>query len=304
MNKKFFGLSIVSLIHLLIIFISVLLLKLGVFDTKLFHDAPFLVVLLLQSMGVLIIFIFSLILKNYKIINLFIGICPFFMALLYAYLRGNINESFVLIILIITFIYMVRYILYFYYTFISLKHNDEKIIRLQEKFKSKFFFVNLFIIHILPAIITFIAILPAFLYIEFLVPIGGAVKYAPTIATIFAIFISVVGIVIIIISDIQLISYRNKPANNGLVCEHGLWKISRHPNYFGEIVFWLGIYLMLSSLNTPYWVLFISPVFMLLYYSFIVIPINEKYMLSQYAAYQSYKKKTNMLLIYPPRKVD
>ena len=55
----------------------------------------------------------------------------------------------------------------------------------------------------------------------------------------------VVGFLIELIADIQMYNFKRKIMNKGEVMMTGLWKYSRHPNYFGEMVFWWGLYLMI-----------------------------------------------------------
>ncbi len=67
------------------------------------------------------------------------------------------------------------------------------------------------------------------------------------------------------VADLQLQTFKKNPTNSGRVMRHGLWSISRHPNYFGEAVLWWGIGLL--ALPTGGWLSFIGPLmitFMLL----------------------------------------
>lgn len=59
-----------------------------------------------------------------------------------------------------------------------------------------------------------------------------------------AVAIWVAGLTIESVADIQLARFRADPNNRGLVLDHGLWRYSRHPNYFGEVLLWAGIALL------------------------------------------------------------
>ena len=60
------------------------------------------------------------------------------------------------------------------------------------------------------------------------------------------------------IADWQLYRFKRNPLNKGKVLKEGLWKYARHPNYFGEILVWWGIYF--AALPNPnWWWLIISP---------------------------------------------
>lgn len=61
------------------------------------------------------------------------------------------------------------------------------------------------------------------------------------------------------ISDLQLARFKANPSNRGKLMRTGLWRYSRHPNYFGEIVLWWGIFLIALPWERGYWCLF-SPV--------------------------------------------
>jgi steroid 5-alpha reductase family enzyme len=68
------------------------------------------------------------------------------------------------------------------------------------------------------------------------------------------------GLVYETVADMQLVEFKQDPKNQGKILHTGLWGLSRHPNYFGEFVFWWGIYLL--SLPTFWPATWICPVLM------------------------------------------
>ncbi len=111
---------------------------------------------------------------------------------------------------------------------------------------------------------------------------------------ILGIIIWIVGFYFETISDYQLYKFTHDSNNKGKVCTVGLWKYSRHPNYFGEILMWWGIYTI--ALSVPYaWMTIICPLAITTTLVFFTgIPWNEKAMENN-AEYQEYKKHTSML---------
>jgi steroid 5-alpha reductase family enzyme len=104
------------------------------------------------------------------------------------------------------------------------------------------------------------------------------------------------------LADRQLRRFKADPANKGRVCDTGLWRYSRHPNYFCEWLVWVGF--ALTSLDTPYgWITLLCP---LLMYHFLTkvtgIPITEEYSLkSKPDAYRAYQRRTNAFFPGPTR---
>ena len=98
-------------------------------------------------------------------------------------------------------------------------------------------------------------------------------------------------------ADLQLRYFKNeKPANANPVCDLGLWKYSRHPNYFGEISFWAGLFIIAFGLNLSenlaYGTGFLC---MILLFVFISIPMMEKRQLEK-VGYAEYKKRVWLLV--------
>jgi steroid 5-alpha reductase family enzyme len=104
-------------------------------------------------------------------------------------------------------------------------------------------------------------------------------------------FIFAVGFVLEVVADAQLAAFKRDPNNKGKILQSGLWKVSRHPNYFGESLVWLGMAVM--SLTYLWgWLALISPAvitYLLLFVS--GIPIQEKGK-DQNLAWREYATKT------------
>jgi steroid 5-alpha reductase family enzyme len=103
-----------------------------------------------------------------------------------------------------------------------------------------------------------------------------------------------------VVGDFQLDRFISNPQNKGEVMDRGLWKYTRHPNYFGEVTMWWGVWLIV--VNAPYGALaIISPVvitFFILKVSGIPM-LEKKFELDE--KFQVYKKKTSVFFPLPPR---
>jgi len=118
----------------------------------------------------------------------------------------------------------------------------------------------------------------------------------------------VAGIGLEAVADAQKSRFRADPANMGRFIQTGLWSWSRHPNYFGEILLWVGVALVaLPVLRGWQWVTLISPLFVaLLLLRVSGIPILEKAAEEKWGGqldYESYKYRTSLLVPRPPKKV-
>lgn len=110
-----------------------------------------------------------------------------------------------------------------------------------------------------------------------------------------------IGFAIEVMADNQKTQFRADPANKGKFIQTGLWARSRHPNYFGEIVLWLGIMIMaIPTLQGWQWVALISPVFVTLLLTRVSgVPMLERRADEKWGGqedYEAYKKNTPVLI--------
>lgn len=104
------------------------------------------------------------------------------------------------------------------------------------------------------------------------------------------------------VADAQLAYFRSQPANRGRVCDLGLWKYSRHPNYFFEWLVWVAFFIF--ALGAPFgWAGILSPALMLYFLTCVTgIPPSEAHSLvSRGDAYRSYQKRTSPFIPWFPK---
>lgn len=110
------------------------------------------------------------------------------------------------------------------------------------------------------------------------------------------------GLTVETLADRQLAHFKRDPANHGRVLDTGLWRYSRHPNYFGEACVWWGF--GLTAVAAGAWWALLSPLlmtFLLLRVSGVVL--LERDIAERRPAYRDYVARTSAFVPWPPRKV-
>ncbi len=127
--------------------------------------------------------------------------------------------------------------------------------------------------------------------------------HAPTIWDCLGMAIGLIAIAGETVADRQLAAFRNDPANQKRVCSTGLWKYSRHPNYFFEWLHWFA-YPLLAYGGPYFWLATCGPVVMYLFLNFLTgIPFLEKQSLkSRGKTYEVYQQTTSRFFPLPPKK--
>lgn len=134
-----------------------------------------------------------------------------------------------------------------------------------------------------------------------LIAITTATRKELDIFALIGFLVWVFGFAMEVIADVQKSRFNANPANKGKFIQSGLWSRSRHPNYFGEIVLWIGVMIIaLPVLQGWQWVALISPVFVILLLTRVSgVPLLEKKADQKWggqADYEAYKKQTPVLI--------
>ncbi len=129
---------------------------------------------------------------------------------------------------------------------------------------------------------------------------AGSVQQTEDILLVLGLVVWLVGLVFESVGDAQLAAYKQDP-DRGPVMDRGLWRYTRHPNYFGDACVWWGVFLVAVA-GTPWALLTVlSPVVMTYFLVFATgAKLLERTMM-QRPGYPEYAARTSMFFPLPPR---
>jgi len=143
----------------------------------------------------------------------------------------------------------------------------------------------------------------ALLVVLFAVPfVAVAVNPASSLGLLAAIAVWLLSVGGEALADRQLADFRADPSNKGRTCRAGLWRYSRHPNYFFEWLHWLT-YVVLAAGSPLWWLSLAGPVVMYLFLRYVSgIPYTEQQALrTRGEDYRAYQRSTPMLFPWFPK---
>lgn len=109
-----------------------------------------------------------------------------------------------------------------------------------------------------------------------------------------------IGFLFEAIGDFQLARFKSDPDNDAKVMDRGLWRYTRHPNYFGNATLWWGLTLIALSWSTIW--LMLSPILM----TFLLLKVSgvallERDLAGRSAEYRDYVERTSAFFPWPPK---
>ncbi len=123
-----------------------------------------------------------------------------------------------------------------------------------------------------------------------------------TILDYLAVLLWLLGFFFEAMGDLQLARFKADPANKGKVLDRGVWRYTRHPNYFGDATQWWAYYLIAASASGGFWTLF-SPVIMTLFLLRVSgVTLLEKTLTTTKPGYKEYVESTSAFIPWFPRK--
>ncbi|MEQ8674270.1 MAG: DUF1295 domain-containing protein [Aggregatilineales bacterium] len=238
----------------------------------------------------------SLLLKDSSIIDIFWGLG--FVAVAYTY--NVFSEGFAMretIVFVLVILWGVRLSAHLAYRNLP-KGEDFRYQKWREQHGDSYWWISFFRVNLLQGVIMWIVSAPLL-----------AAQFSDTPDSITA--LDIIGIVVWAIGftfealgDWQLMQFKRNPANKGKVMDQGLWRYTRHPNYFGDAMVWWGFFLI--ALNTPNGFLTIfSPLIM----TFLLMRVSGVAMLERTLketkpAYKQYIESTSAFFPMPPKKLE
>jgi steroid 5-alpha reductase family enzyme len=263
---------------------------------SIFH--PVAIVLILDIIATLTIFSFSVLFNNSSLYDPYWSIVPPLILVFWVFHEQTMEALTIMqiIILSLVLVWSVRLTLNWLTRWRGIKDEDWRYISFRFKYQEMYWVVSLTGIHLLPTIIVFLGCLSVY---PGLMMHEGSMGLMEWIAA----GVTFAGLLIETISDLQLRSY-NRDESKCDFQNAGLWKYSRHPNYFGEVMFWVGLFLFSTGMEEAYWWILPGPIFMILMFYFISIPMIDKRMLRRRTGYRDYIKRTSALIPLIPKKQE
>lgn len=159
-----------------------------------------------------------------------------------------------------------------------------------------FHWLSLRKVFILQGVVLWFATLPA--QVAILLPEPAAPGFMSWLGA----AVALMGLLIETFADLQLTAFRADPSKKGTVLDTGLWRFSRHPNYFGELCVWWGVFLMACA-NPLALLTVIGPIV----YSHLIVNVTgqatlDKKLAREKPGYARYMARTSGLVPWPPKK--
>lgn len=259
-----------------------------------FH--PILIVAVADLSATVVVFLFSLAVNNSSMYDPYWSVAPVVIAFYFFSLapaeQGLAVRQVVLLVLVC--LWAVRLTVNWMVTWSGISHEDWRYVNIREKTGRAYWLSSFLGIQLFPTIVVFFGCL------SFLPALGSGTKpfgpldYAGT-AVIF------IAVLFELFADRQVHRFIRENRGKGMVCNRGLWRYSRHPNYLGEILFWWGVFLFGASSGFT-WIIVPGPVLVSILFLFISIPMMEKHLMKSRPAYGEYKRVTSVLIPLPVRK--
>ena len=245
----------------------------------------------------LVVYIASYIYQNSSLYDPFWSVAPAPIAIYIAFWpeSGVINYEKIILVLLPVLFWSIRLTYNWASKWEGLIEEDFRYINLKKGSKLRINFVDFFGIHLFPTAQVNLSLLPIYYILS---KSSADIHWFLYCASLFALL----AVVLETVADKQMKEFAKDPINRGTTMQKGLWKFSRHPNYFGEVSFWFGLFLMTLSLDDyPAW-LFISPLSMYLMFALVTCKMMDNRSLEKRSDYADYMQKTSQLFLWPSSK--
>ena len=285
-----------SLLRITVAYVTALLVAVGWVlwgpDTgRLWLDA-----LVADVLATLVIFAFSRAYGNSSFYDAFWSVAPPLL-LLFWWVEGGAAVHYPRgwAVTVVVLLWAVRLTANWVQTFPGMHHEDWRYAMLRERAGRWELPVDLFAIHLIPTLQVFLGMLPVYVVMT---SSDRAVGWLDAVA----LLVGLVAVALELVADVQMHRFvaERQP---GQVMDRGLWGWSRHPNYLGELLFWVSLALFgLAASPGDWWWLFVGVAAMLAMFLGASIPMMEQRSLERRPGYADVVARVPRLIPRPPRR--
>jgi steroid 5-alpha reductase family enzyme len=263
------------------------------------HWMPIWQLALADVVGTVVIFAFSVAVRNTSMYDPYWSVIPIFFLPFWLMQPEAANAELARQVLMcgVVIFWGVRLTFNWMRYFDSLHHEDWRYLHYKGLIKNPilywgFSFMGL---HMVPTVVVFLACMSLWPGLTTANAPIGLLDILGLVMTVAAVFIE-------LIADEQLRNFSRDPANKGKIMNQGIWAYSRHPNYFGENLFWWGLSMFAVSADASYWWVMAGPLVNTVLFVFASLPLMENRSLQRRPGYAEHQKRTSILIPWPPKK--
>ena len=241
-------------------------------------------VLLADALATVLVWAVGVACRNVSVYDPYWSVAPPLIFTAWAFYKDSFTLPVVLLLAAVWY-WGIRLTANWAYTFRGLAHEDWRYARYRESQPPLLFqMTNLWGLNMVPTLVVFAAMLPGFALFE-------RTEAGPLTWLGFA--VCLLAATIQLVADVQI--HRFRRLHPGRYCDVGLWRHGRHPNYFGEISMWWGVWLMYAAEGGLDWLL-AGPLIVTALFLFVSIPMMERRQLQNKPGYADYRRRTRMLI--------
>ena len=255
---------------------------------------PLLVVGLADLVATIVVFIFSMVTRNSSMYDPYWSVAPVPIALYWLLQPGSdgfANPRHVLIFVLLC-AWALRLTGNWVLQWRGLEHEDWRYRDIQRQAGAWYWPVSFVGIHLMPTVLVFL----------------GSLALWPTLSDhntslswldIVAALVTLGAVLIEGMADIQMSRFRRAPDYTERSIPPGLWSLSRHPNYFGEVLFWWGLYLFVPLAYPGFWWVIVGPLAILLLFLSTSVPLMERHLRAGHPSYMEYQRRVSVFFLWP-----
>jgi steroid 5-alpha reductase family enzyme len=177
-------------------------------------------------------------------------------------------------------------------------HEDRRYAAIRDGHQPGFWWKSLFLVFLLQAVILWFVGLPV------VSALGSGADNRHWGFVVCGLLVWLTGLFFESVGDWQLARFRSSPENRGQVLQSGLWRLTRHPNYFGDFCVWWGLWLVAVGSGAPLWTV-LSPLAMAFFLMRVSgVPMLERDISQRRPGYAEYVRRTNAFFPGPSRRSE
>lgn len=262
-----------------------------------FHTLPPIVALgLADLVATVVVFLSSVLVRNSSMYDPYWSVAPVLLALFWLWrpVSGGLTNPHHLLIFGLLCLWALRLTANWAMQWHGLGHEDWRYRDIERQTGRFYWPVSFLGIHLMPTILVFLGSLALW---PTLSDHTARLSWLDGVAAL----VTLSAVLIEGTADLQMRRFRRIARTAGSLLPPGLWSVSRHPNYFGEVLFWWGLYLFVPLAYPGFWWVVVGPLAISLLFLCISIPLMERHLLVGHPGYGAYQQRVSRFLPWFPR---